>query len=46
MTAGRSAGSAPAGKPGTEGLNNFRTPAAFSDPTIATAHYSPATHYR
>jgi hypothetical protein len=26
-------------------LNNFRTPAAFLDPAIATLHYSIATHY-
>jgi hypothetical protein len=29
-----------------EGLNNFRNPAAFLDPAIATVHYSIATHYR
>jgi hypothetical protein len=30
----------------TEDLDNFRTPAAFLDPVIATVHYSTATHYR
>jgi hypothetical protein len=29
-----------AGKSDTEGLNNFRTPAAFSDPGIVNMHYS------
>jgi hypothetical protein len=33
-------------KPGTEGLNTFRTPAVFLDPASATVHYSTATHYR
>jgi hypothetical protein len=36
----------PRRKPGTEGLNNFRTPAAFLDPAIATVQYTTATHYR
>jgi hypothetical protein len=36
----------PPGKPDTEGLNTFRTPAAFSDPAIATVRYSTATHHR
>jgi hypothetical protein len=39
-------GLAAAGKPGTAGLNNFRTPAAFLDPAISTMPYSTATHYR
>jgi hypothetical protein len=30
----------------TEDLKYFRTPAAFFNPTIATVHYSIATHYR
>jgi hypothetical protein len=38
--------SAAAGKPGTEGLNDFHNPAAFLDPAIATVHYLTATHYR
>jgi hypothetical protein len=29
-----------------EGLNNFRTPAAFSDPPMVTMPYPTATHYR
>jgi hypothetical protein len=28
------------------GLGDFRTPAAFLDPAIATKHYSTATFYR
>jgi hypothetical protein len=41
-----SSGSLAAGKPGTERLNNFRTPAVYVDPAIATMRYSTATHYR
>jgi hypothetical protein len=46
MAAGYSRGLAPAGKPGTEGLNSFRTPAAFLDTAMVTLHYSTATIYR
>jgi hypothetical protein len=30
----------------SQGLNNFRTPAASFDPVIATVHYPTATNYR
>jgi hypothetical protein len=41
-----SSGSAAAEELGSEGLNDYRTPAAILDPAIATMHYSTATHYR
>jgi hypothetical protein len=46
LAAGSFSRSTAAGNPGTEGLNNFRTPAAFLGPAIATVHYPTATHYR
>jgi hypothetical protein len=38
-------GAAMSGGDVTEDLNNFRTPADFLDPPIATVQYSIATHY-
>jgi hypothetical protein len=46
LAAGLSSGQTAAGKLCAEGLNDFRTPAAFLDPEIFTMPYPTAIHYR